>query len=57
MTDPEHLRTVAVRMLATALETSDEELARTLAERASEYFDRAAAIEAAKPSVADGSGP
>jgi len=49
MTDPEHLRKAAVRLLATALETSDEELARTLAERASEYFDRAAAIEAAKP--------
>jgi hypothetical protein len=35
--------------LATALEISDEELARTLAERALEYFDRAAEIERAKP--------
>jgi hypothetical protein len=47
MTDAGDLRMAAVRFLATALEASDEDLARTLAERASEYFDRAVAIEVA----------
>lgn len=35
------------------MQKSDEDLARTLTARASEYLDEAAAIEAAKPPVTD----
>jgi hypothetical protein len=36
-------------MLALAMKTSDEELARLLADRASDYLDQASAVEAEAP--------
>jgi hypothetical protein len=47
MANPEHLRLVAQRMMALALESSGEEVACLLRVRASEYLDQAAELEAA----------
>jgi hypothetical protein len=45
MAEPENLRQLAERMLALAMKTEDEELAQLLATRASQYLDRARALE------------
>jgi hypothetical protein len=49
MADPEHLRRMAERMLAAAMESPDEDTARAPTVRASEYLDQASALEAARP--------
>jgi hypothetical protein len=49
MADAAHLRRMAERLLAAALQSTDEEIARALTARASEYLDQAAALEAAHP--------
>jgi hypothetical protein len=48
MADPEQLRKMAERLLAVAIQGPDEEIARELTARASEYLDQAAALEAAQ---------
>ena len=53
MVNPVHLRRMAERMLAQALQNPDEELRRMLAVRASEYLDQASAIEAGQPSLSE----
>ena len=53
MANPVHLRRMAERMLAQALQNPDEELRRMLAVRASEYLDQALAIEAGQPSLSE----
>ena len=53
MANPVHLRRMAERMLAQALQNPDEELRRMLAVRASEYLDQALAIEAGQPPLSE----
>ena len=57
MANPVHLRRMAERMLAHALQNPDEELRRMLAVRASEYLDQALAIEADQPAPSEAPQP
>jgi hypothetical protein len=45
MPDPKHLREVAARMLATAIQAKDTDWASQLSRRASDYLDEAAELE------------
>jgi hypothetical protein len=45
MGNPEHLRELAARMFAVAMQSRDIDLARHLALRASDYLDQAAELE------------
>jgi hypothetical protein len=47
MLDPKHLREIAARMFAVAVQTQDRELAEHLACRASDYLDEAAELDRA----------
>jgi hypothetical protein len=47
MLDPMHLRDLAARMFALAIQTQDREFAEHLARRASDYLDQAAELEKA----------
>jgi hypothetical protein len=51
MADAAHLRRIAERLLAGALQSPDEEIARELTARDSEYLDQAAALEAVPPAA------
>jgi hypothetical protein len=53
MANPVHLRSMAERMLAQALQNPHEELRRMLVVRASEYLDQALAMEAGQPSLSE----
>jgi hypothetical protein len=48
MADPEQLRRMAERLLAAAMQSPNEETACALTARASEYLDKASALEAAR---------
>jgi hypothetical protein len=53
MANPEHLRMMAERILALAIKSSNEEVARGLPVKACEYLDQAAALEGARPAVSE----
>jgi hypothetical protein len=48
MLNPNHLREVAARMFALSMAARDEDFARRLALRASDYLDQATELENAK---------
>jgi hypothetical protein len=51
MVNPEHLRSLAERMLAMAMKASDPRLAEWFSVKAGEYLDKAQTLEAAAPPV------
>ena len=53
MTEPEHLRQLAERMLALAMKTDDPKLAELLATMAGQYLDEARTLEATKPPIVE----
>jgi hypothetical protein len=55
MPDSKHLRDLAARMFALSITTRDEDLARRLALRASDYLDQAKELESTKERTPHGS--
>jgi DNA repair photolyase len=53
MADSKHFRDLAARMFSLAIATRDEAFARRLAFRASDYLDRAMALQTVKGSGAE----
>ena len=53
MAKSEHLRQLAERMLALAMDAGDAQLTEWLSKRAGEYLDEAQALEAAVPPIVE----